>query len=341
MEIEQTQQMLQEAQKAHDKAIAKLYKQLRNLLSDNAQSLWDRVCRKMHKRDLWAAVNGQVTKGRRPLTWTSFLDCLEQHKLTVFSADAAERQRFYIQQAVCKPQRATVRQHILHMGVLNDCVKHLPTLKDSSKAVPTTKKRNIPFGKADLAAIVLLSIPMLWQNQYNLNHSTVPESTHMLLPDLEAIKQVMVEKKGANLKAKGKGSTAPSKAKGNPKRKASGGTTGQVSKKGRSEKLCQCCKDHGSPFITHNTLDCRCYDSNGKPLEAAAGKPSESKEPYKKSGGNKGMAFVQSMFEAYVKSQKKPVSLRNVRNVTMTPVTVLTVTRNWVRQHGIRCRHAP
>jgi hypothetical protein len=57
--------------------------------------------------------------------------------------------------------------------------------------------------------------------------------------------------------------------------------------------------------MTHNTLDCRCYDSNGKPLKAAAGKLSESKKPYKKSGGNKGMAFMQSMFEAYVKSQKK------------------------------------
>jgi hypothetical protein len=52
-------------------------------------------------------------------------------------------------------------------------------------------------------------------------------------------------------------------------------------------------------------LDCRCCDSNGKPLKAAAGKPSESKKPYKKSGGNKGMAFMQSMFEAYVKIQKK------------------------------------
>jgi hypothetical protein len=52
-------------------------------------------------------------------------------------------------------------------------------------------------------------------------------------------------------------------------------------------------------------LDCRSYDSNGKPLDAAAGKPSESKKPYKKSGGDKGMAFMQSMFEAYVKIQKK------------------------------------
>jgi hypothetical protein len=116
----------------------------------------------------------------------------------------------------------------------------------------------------------------------------------------------MVEKQGAKLKAKGKGGTAPSEAKGNPKRKASGGLTGQVPKKGHSEKFCQRRKAYGSPFQTHNTLDCHCYDSNGKPLEAAAGKPSESKKkPCKKSGGDKGMAFMQSMFEAYVKTQKK------------------------------------
>jgi hypothetical protein len=115
----------------------------------------------------------------------------------------------------------------------------------------------------------------------------------------------MVEKKGANLKAKEKGSIAPSKAKGNLKCKVSGDPTGRVPKKGHSEKSCQFCKAHGGPFTTHNTLDCRRYDSNGKPLEAAAGKPSESKKPYKKSGGNKDMAFMQSIFKAYMESQKK------------------------------------
>ncbi len=120
VEIEQTSQMLQEAQQAHDKAIAKSYEQLRNLLSCDAQSQWDRVCRKMHESDSWAAVKGKITEGRRPQMWMSFRDCLELHKLTVFSADAAEKQQFYIQQAVRKPQRATVQQHILRMGVLND-----------------------------------------------------------------------------------------------------------------------------------------------------------------------------------------------------------------------------
>jgi uncharacterized protein (DUF885 family) len=38
VEIEQTQQMLQEAQKAHDNTIAESYKQPRNLLSGDAQS---------------------------------------------------------------------------------------------------------------------------------------------------------------------------------------------------------------------------------------------------------------------------------------------------------------
>ncbi len=84
----------------------------------------------------------------------------------------------------------------------------------------------------------------------------------------------MVEKHNKKLKAKGKAGTAQSKAKSIPKHKASGGPTGWVPKKGRSEKFCQSCKAHSGPYQTHNILDCRCYDSNGKPLKAAAGKPS-------------------------------------------------------------------
>jgi hypothetical protein len=64
----------------------------------------------------------------------------------------------------------------------------------SNKAVSMAKKGNIPFGKAELAAVVLASFLMTWQNQYNLTHHRVPKLTCALLPDLEAIEQVMVEK---------------------------------------------------------------------------------------------------------------------------------------------------
>jgi hypothetical protein len=157
------------------------------------------------------------------------------------------------------------------MGVLNDYGRHLPTLKDSPKAVFMTKKGNVPFGKADLATNVLASVPMMWQNQFNLIHFTVPKSTPALLPDLEAIEWVMVEEQNKKLKVKGKATSAHPEAKSNPKRKASGGPTGQVPTKAKCEKFCQSCKAHSGPYQTHNTLDCHCYDSNGKPLVVAAG----------------------------------------------------------------------
>jgi hypothetical protein len=93
---------------------------------------------------------------------------------------------------------------------------------------------------------------MTWQNEYNLNHAMVPESTRALLPDLEAIKQVMVEKQQEKLKAKGKAATAWPEAKGNPTCKASGGPTGQVPKKGHSEKFCQHCNSHRSLLDPQN-----------------------------------------------------------------------------------------
>ena len=82
------------------------------------------------------------------------------------------------------------------MEVLNGYLKYLPTLKNSPKAVATTKKGNVPFEEADLASVVLVALPLTWQNQYNLMHSTLPESPRVLLADLENIERVMLERYG-------------------------------------------------------------------------------------------------------------------------------------------------
>jgi hypothetical protein len=92
----------------------------------------------------------------------------------------------------------------------------------------------------------------------------------------------MVEKQNEKLKAKGKATAASPDTKSSPKRNTSGGSSDQIPKKACSEKFCQHCKAHGSPYLTHNTSDCHCYyDKDVKPLAAAAGKPSQS---YKKFG---------------------------------------------------------
>jgi hypothetical protein len=72
LEIGKMQKMLQETQKQHNKAIAKTYKLLRNLLSGDLHSQWDCFYRKMHELDSWAGVNGQVTVGRHLHTWAAF-----------------------------------------------------------------------------------------------------------------------------------------------------------------------------------------------------------------------------------------------------------------------------
>ena len=79
--------------------------------------------------------------------------------------DAAETQRYYMQQSVKKPQRVPVRQYMAPMGLLNDYLAHLPTVKNSPMAVDDTKAGNMPFDEADLAGIIIKSLPPTWLNQ--------------------------------------------------------------------------------------------------------------------------------------------------------------------------------
>ena len=113
----------------------------------------------MHNKDPWIGVNGKSSKGPHMQTWVSLLDCIELCKLTNFSCDAAELQRYYMQQGVKKPQRISVRQCVAHMGLLIDYLAHLPMVKNSPMAVEEMKKGNVPFDEANLAGIILKSVP--------------------------------------------------------------------------------------------------------------------------------------------------------------------------------------
>jgi hypothetical protein len=253
----------------------------------------------MHESDSWAGPDGKEHTGICPKGLGAFCDCIELHKLTVFAPDAAKRQRYYIQQGIHKPARASVRQFISRMQQLSGYLKYLPTLKNSPRAVATTKKGNVPFEADDLASIILAALPLLWQNQYNLTHSAVPESPRLLMPELENIERVMNEPYNSD-KAVAAGPTKGKPSKGSSK----GGSSNAAPKKARTEKFCQRCKTHGGSYQTHNTNECRRYDKDGKPTGQFGSKPSEMHKPFKK-GGEKGLAYMTSMLEAIAKGQKK------------------------------------
>jgi hypothetical protein len=165
----------------------KAYELFRCFVVGKVQTQWDRIVNEMHAKNPWIGINGKSNKGIQVKSWISFTSCIELHKLTVFPADAAEKQRYYMQHTIKKPQQVTVRQFVSCMGVLNNYLAYLPTVFDLLMAVAGTKKMDVPFDEADLAGILLNWVPSSWVNQYNMTHSTLPKNPRALLNNLEVI----------------------------------------------------------------------------------------------------------------------------------------------------------
>ncbi len=169
------------------KKAQKAYELFRCFVVSKARTNWDRIENEMHTKNPWVGVNGKSNKGICMRSWISFMDCIKLHKLTIFPADAAEKQHYYMQQTIKKSQQLTVCRFVSRISVLNDYLAYLPTVYDLSMAIADTKKMNVLFDEADLAGIVLNAVPSSWVNQYNMMHLALPKSPRALLNDLEVI----------------------------------------------------------------------------------------------------------------------------------------------------------
>jgi len=157
LELEETEKLVSEAKAEFLKAVQKPFDLVRQLLIGEARTQWDKIVTKMFDRDTWVGVNGKTHEGPCMRTWKSLTDCIELHKLMVLPADVAEKQHFYVQQVVRKPQRVKIRQYMSHVGILNDYIAHLPAIYYSSKAVASTVKGKVIFGDGELASISILA----------------------------------------------------------------------------------------------------------------------------------------------------------------------------------------
>jgi hypothetical protein len=259
------------------------------LLADDTEAHWDQILSDMHTKDPWTDLIGVKHKGVRPWTQESPKVCIEFHKLTVFTVDAAERLKYYLMLChVKKPVRYTIHKHVACMELLNKYVELIPTIKNSPKAVASTEFGNIPFSKATLASVILASLPSAWRNQYSLTHITIPESARAIIDSLESIKTLFVEKGHEKARANKAKATEAYKAISNrvPSRKRTqeGSLKKGAPKKGRSAKYCIMCKAAGWSFNTHDTAEC-CRFEKDDTTKASLVKPFDSaKKPWKKPG---------------------------------------------------------
>jgi hypothetical protein len=62
----------------------------------------------MHTKNPWEDIKGVKHNSLRGKLQHFFTDCIEFHKLTVFTVDAAERLRYYLMCSIKKPVRWTI-----------------------------------------------------------------------------------------------------------------------------------------------------------------------------------------------------------------------------------------
>jgi hypothetical protein len=241
----------------------------------------------MHTKKPWEDIKGVKHNSLRWKSQQSLTNCIEFHKLTVFTVDAVERLRYYLMCSVKKPVRWTIHMHISRMEVLNKYLGILPTIKNCPLSVATTEMGNVPFTEATHASIILSHLPVAWRNHYNLTHKTFPESPCAMLQDHENIEKFFVEKYNKKARAnKPKAATAPKMAERVPKKGAHGGGSDRgAPKKGRSAKYCKWCKNANGPYTTrHDTIECRRSEKDGMPKDNPVKPFDSAKKPWEKTG---------------------------------------------------------
>ena len=245
----------------------------------------------------------------RPKSYASLIECIEFHKRTFFSVDAAEKLRYYLMCCVKKPMKLTIKAHVTRMEVLNLYIGMLSTIKNSSLAVASTERGNIPFTEATHASIILSGLPLAWRNQYDLTHQTVPESPCAMLQDLKTIKKVIAERYNDKAQTdKAKAATAPKANEPRvPKKRRSEGSEGGTRKKGRSSKYCKWCKAVDGPFTTHDTSECRRFSKDGSQKDKPTRSFETGKKPWKKTGTGDSdqVAYLMERLSKLEKKQKK------------------------------------
>jgi hypothetical protein len=260
----------------------------------------------MQTKNPWEDIKGVKHNSLRRKSHQSLIDCIEFHKLTVFTVDAAKRLKYYLMCSLKKPIRWTIRMHISRTEVLNKYLGILPTIKNSPLAVASMEMGNVPFTEATHASIIFSHLPVVWRNQYNLMHKTVPESPHTVLKDLENIEKLFIKKYNKKSQAnKAKAATAPKTAECVPKKHAHGGGSDiGAPKKGRSAKYCKWCKMENGPYTTHDTIECRRFEKDSTPKDKPV-KPFDSAKKPRKKTGSRDFSQMAYLTEKVAKLDKK------------------------------------
>jgi hypothetical protein len=91
---EAAEEGLRQAEANETTKVGLVYELFRKSLKEDPELQWDRIIDDMHTKDPWEDLKGVKHDRLRRKSCASLWECIDFHKLTVYSIDAAERQRF-------------------------------------------------------------------------------------------------------------------------------------------------------------------------------------------------------------------------------------------------------
>ena len=118
-EVKRQEEKMRQAEETRAVAADAFFSTYANLLSIEARIAWERIVEQQIGTIPWTDLKGKKRTKVQSKTKKSFDDCVTHHLLTVFSSDAADRQKFYINNYLKKPQRVTVRAFFTRVEQLN------------------------------------------------------------------------------------------------------------------------------------------------------------------------------------------------------------------------------
>ncbi len=279
-----------------------------NLLTEEARRPWNKILGEQVEVSPWTDLFRVEHSEPREKTWQSFIDCVTFHLLTVLWSVATETQRFYISKGLKKPNQVPIRQFVQRIQQLNGYFNLLPCLFYSKPATKFTKVVQA-FDDVDLASHILRMVPRNWQDQYELTVGSVPQSVRKLVEALECIEKAYPTDKE---RERPKSSTDG----GGSSKKRMVTFSDRIPKKShQSAKHCALCKKYGGAHDTHNTGECKKYNSDGTPKKGFAGKSAQQNSHNKSASRDQNASYAQlSMKIAKLeKSNKKLKSTKKKR----------------------------
>jgi hypothetical protein len=88
--------------------VTSVYELFRKGLKEDPELQWDHIVEDMHTKDPWDDLKGVKHEGICRKLCLSLWECVDFHKHTVYSIDAAERQRFYMLCNLKKPTKSSI-----------------------------------------------------------------------------------------------------------------------------------------------------------------------------------------------------------------------------------------